>query len=219
MKIFLDTSNLEQIKKLLQYGIFDGITTNPSNLSKEGKNPKEQILAICAAFPTGDISVEVTEQEPQAVYAQAKEIAALAKNITVKIPCHKHYYEVIKKLVDEEIAVNVTLVFTLIQALMMCKLGVRYISPFVGRWDDIDINGSDILHEIREMIDGYGYQTQILAASLRNPRHLHEAISAGADVATLPPEILEKSLEHVLSNQGIEKFMADWKKLGIRQFP
>lgn len=219
MKIFLDTANVEEIKKWVNTGIIDGITTNPTLLSKEGKDPKKQILEICAIFPTGDISVEVTEADEKAVYTQAKEIAALSKNITVKIPCHKNYYAIIKQLVDEGISINITLVFTLIQSLMMCKLGVKYISPFIGRWDDIDVNGSELLYEIRDMIDRYSYDTQILSASLRNVRHLHEAINAGADVATLPAEVLEKSLNHILTNQGMEKFCADWKKLGIRQFP
>ncbi|MCL5875663.1 MAG: fructose-6-phosphate aldolase [Candidatus Dependentiae bacterium] len=219
MKIFLDTSNKENILKWLPLGIIDGVTTNPTTLSKEGKEPKKQILEICSAFPHGDISVEVTEQEPEKVYAQAKVIAALAKNITVKIPCQTRYYGIIKKLVEEKIAINITLVFTLIQATMMCKLGVRYISPFIGRWDDIDVQGSEFLYEIRAMIDEYGYTTQILAASLRSPRHLHEAITAGADIATVAPEILEKALNHLLTNQGVEKFLYDWAKADIKRFP
>ncbi len=219
MKIFLDTSNKNDIVKWLPTGIIDGVTTNPTTLSKEGSEPKKQILEICSAFPQGDISVEVTEQEPDKVYAQAKEIAGLAKNITVKIPCQLRYYAVIKKLVEEKIAINVTLVFTLIQATMMCKLGVRYISPFIGRWDDIDVQGADILYEIRAMVDEYGYKTQILAASLRSALHLHAAIASGADIATIAPEVLEKTLNHLLTNQGVEKFLHDWAKTGVKQFP
>lgn len=219
MKIFLDTSNKQDIVKWLPTGIINGVTTNPTTLSKEGNEPKKQILEICSSFPQGDISVEVTEQEPDKVYAQAKEIAALAKNITVKIPCQTRYYSVIKKLVEEKIAINVTLVFTLIQATMMCKLGVRYISPFIGRWDDIDVQGAELLYEIRAMVDEYAYQTQILAASLRSTRHLHDAIAAGADVATIAPQVLEKTLNHPLTNKGVEKFMQDWAKTGVKQFP
>lgn len=219
MKIFLDTAHVKDIKKWVEMGLLDGVTTNPSHLSKEGTDPKKIILEICALLPDGEISVEVTEKEPEAVYRQAKEIAALADNIVVKIPCHLDYYPVIKKLVEEDIKINVTLVFTLIQSLMMCKLHVHYISPFVGRWDDIDVEGSDILCEIRQMIDQYDFNTQLLAASLRNVRHIHQAILSDVDIITVPADLLEKSLIHPLTNQGIEKFNTDWQKLGIKQFP
>lgn len=219
MKIFLDTANLEGIKKWAATGLIDGVTTNPTHLSKEGRNPKDQILAICAALPEGEISVEVTEDDPDIVYKQAKDIASLANNILVKIPCHHKYYQVIKRLADEEIPLNITLVFTLIQGLMMCKLGVRYISPFIGRWDDIDVDGIELLPEMREMIDDYGFDTGILAASLRHVRHVHDAILAGVDAATVPLSIFEKMIEHPLTDQGMQTFKADWAKLGIRQFP
>lgn len=219
MKIFLDTANIQSIKKLAPTGLIDGVTTNPTHLSKEGGNPKEQVLAICDALPDGEISVQVTEQDPDAVYKQAKDIAALAENIVVKIPCHHRYYQVIRRLSHEEIPLNITLVFTLIQGLMMCKLGVRYISPFVGRWDDIDVQGIELLPELREMIDEYGFDTGILAASLRGVRHVHDAIIAGADAATVSPAIFEKMIEHPLTDHGIKQFNADWATLGMRQFP
>lgn len=219
MKIFLDTANLEGIKKWANTGLIDGVTTNPTHLSKEGKNPKDQILAICAALPEGEISVEVTEQDPDAVYKQAKDIAALAENIVVKIPCHHQYYQVIGRLVEEEIPLNITLVFTLIQGLMMCKLGVRYVSPFVGRLDDVDVDGIELLPEMREMVDEYGFDTGILAASLRGVRHVHDAIIAGADAATISLPVFATMIEHPLTDQGIKMFSADWAKLGIRQFP
>ena len=219
MKIFLDTANIEAIKTWNQTGIVDGITTNPTHLAKEGGDPKKVVLEICKLLPEKDISVEVTETEPEAVYKQAQQIAQLAKNIVVKIPCHQNYYAIIKKLVDEEIKINVTLVFTLAQSLFMSKLGVRYISPFVGRWDDIDVEGSDLLVEVRHMLDQYGYDTQLLAASLRGVRHLHMAILSGANVATLPITVLEKAIAHPLTDQGMEKFNSDWQKLGISQFP
>ncbi len=219
MKIFLDTANIQSIKKWIPTGLIDGITTNPTHLSKEGGDPKKRVLEICALLPKGDISVEITEQEPEQVYAQAKEIAQLAKNIVVKIPCHAQYYPIIKRLVDEKIPLNITLVFTLLQGLMMCKLGVRYISPFIGRWDDIDVEGIPLLHEMRHMIDFYGFETGVLAASLRHVRHVHDAVVAGADVATMPENILQKAVSHPLTDHGIEKFNADWQKLGIKQFP
>ena len=210
---------MEIIKKWAHSGIIDGVTTNPSHLSVQGKNPREHILEICKLLAQADISVEITEQEPQAVYTQAKEIAALSKNITVKIPCAVEYYPIIKKLVAEGIGINITLVFTLIQGIMMCKLGVKYISPFVGRLHDIDVDGIQLIHDLRNAIDSYGYETQILAASVRSVRDFHEVITAGADVATLPPEVLEKSVHHILTDQGMQKFDADWKKLGISKFP
>lgn len=166
-----------------------------------------------------DVSIEVTEQEPQRVYEQAKKIAQLAPNVVVKVPCHVDYYPLIHKLVQEDIPLNITLIFSLTQALFMCKLGVKYISPFVGRLDDIDSNGSELLYQLRAMVDEYNYATKILAASLRHPRHLHEAILAGADVATIPVELLTKASAHVLTDKGMKIFDTDWKKLGIATFP
>ncbi len=219
MKLFLDTANIETIKKWAATGIIDGVTTNPSHLSKEGVDPKKRVLEICSLLPAGEISVEVTEKDPQAVYKQAKKIAQLADNILVKIPCHKDYYAIIKQLVDEGIKINITLVFSVIQGVMMSKLGVFYISPFIGRWDDIDVDGVKLLYEMRQVMFQYGFETGILAASLRHVRHLHDAIMAGADAATVPLTVLEKALDHPLTDQGIAKFDADWQQLGIKQFP
>ena len=219
MKLFLDTADVKQIKKWKETGLIDGVTTNPTHLSKTKGNPQKTILEICKLLPKGEISVEVTQKKPEDVYKQAKAIAKLSKNILVKIPCHRDYYSVIAKLAKEKIKLNVTLVFTLIQGLMMCKLGVQYISPFVGRWDDIDVDGGEVLYQLRQMIDEYGFQTGLLAASIRGVRHFNDAILAGADVVTVPESVLEKSTDHVLTNRGIEKFDNDWKKLGIRKFP
>lgn len=219
MKIFLDTANAQSIKKLAATGLIDGVTTNPSHLSKEGGDPVKLVLEICSLLPEGEISVEVTEKNPEDVYKQAKKIAAMADNILVKVPCHKDYYAVIKRLVEEDVKLNITLVFSVVQGLMMGKLGVQYISPFIGRWDDIDVDGSALLVEMREMIDTYGFSTQILAASLRHVRHLHDAIMAGADAATVPVDVFEKSTSHLLTDQGIALFDAAWAKLGVKQFP
>lgn len=219
MKIFLDTANIEQIKKWIDTGLIDGITTNPSNLSKVGGNPKQTVLDICKLLPEGHISVEVTRSDPQDIYKQALEIAALSNNIWVKIPCHSRYYAVIQQLIKENIKLNITLVFTLLQSLMMCKLRAFYISPFVGRWDDIDVDGIEFISQTREMIDFYGFETQILAASLRTVQNFHDAIMAGADAVTLPFEIFEKSLDNPLTAQGMEKFTQDWTKLGVNHFP
>lgn len=219
MKIFLDTADTAIIKKFMPTGLIDGITTNPTNLSATKANPTERILEICKLVPKGQISVEVTELEPEKVYTQAKAIAKLADTIWVKIPCHERYYPIIKKLVDEDVKINITLVFTVLQALMMCKLGVYYISPFVGRWDELDVDGMQFIPEMRQMIDYYEFETKLLAASIRTVQHLHDALMAGADAATIAPDIFEKAIAHHLTDQGIEKFSKDWAKLGISQFP
>lgn len=219
MKIFLDTANVENIKKWVGTGVIDGITTNPSTLSKEGKDPKAVVLEICKLLPEGEISVEVTKSDPKDVYAQAKEIAKLKNNIWVKIPCHIKYYDVIKKLAEEGIKLNITLVFTVLQSLMMCKLGAYYISPFVGRWEDIDVDGMAFLPQMREMIEFYGYETKILAASIRSVQNFHEALTAGVDAITMPVDVFEKAVHNPLTDQGIEKFASDWAKLGVNHFP
>lgn len=219
MKLFLDTAHLKDIATWHETGIIDGVTTNPTHLSKEGGDPKKLIKDICALMKGYDISVEVTETEPNAIYKQAKEIASIADNVVVKIPCHHNFYAVIDKLTKEGIAINVTLVFTLIQGMIMAKLGVRYISPFIGRWNDIDVDGNAILEEMRYMIDDYQYDTEILAASIRTVRDVHDAILRGADVATLPVNVMEKMTTHPLTDKGIELFLADWQKLGIKHFP
>ncbi|MGE0206342.1 MAG: transaldolase family protein [Candidatus Babeliales bacterium] len=219
MKLFLDTADYKLLEEWASKGIIDGVTTNPTHLAKEGGDPKKVVQNIAELFPQGSISVEVTEVEAQKVYEQARKIADLAENIVVKVPCYPDYYPVIQKLVRENIPLNITLVFTLTQSLCMCKLGVRYISPFIGRLDDIDTSGIDLILQIRAMIDEYGYDTQLLAASIRSVNHLHAVIQAGADVATVPVEVLHKALHHPLTKQGMDKFLADWKKLGITQFP
>ncbi|HXW86058.1 MAG TPA: transaldolase family protein [Candidatus Bathyarchaeia archaeon] len=219
MKFFLDTAHVASIKELISTGLINGVTTNPTHLSKEKMAPREVVETICVFLPEGDISVEVTETEPDAVYKQACAIAQIAPNVIVKVPCYKTYYAVIKQLVDEDIPVNVTLVFSVLQGLMMCKLGVRYISPFVGRWNDIDMDGMEIVHELRALIDQYNFDTEILVASVRSVRQVHEAAMAGADVTTMPVDILQKMMDHPLTDQGMELFAQDWKRLHISHFP
>src|SRR5438477_1214481 len=148
MKIFLDTANTELITRWAQTGLIDGVTTNPTHLSKENTDPTQQILTICDILPTGIISVEITETDPESVYFQARKIASLSDNIAVKIPCHPDYYSIIKKLVEEGITLNITLVFSLTQGLMMAKLGVAYISPFIGRLDDTGADGIELIHNL-----------------------------------------------------------------------
>jgi transaldolase len=219
MKIFLDTADYAAIKEWSTTGVLDGVTTNPTHLSKEGKNPTERILEICSLLPDGVISVEVVETDPDAVYKQARAIFDLADNIAVKIPCHKDYYAVIKRLVQEKVPLNITLVFSLAQGLMMSKLGVDYISPFVGRLDDSGSDGMELIVQLRCMLNRYQFSTQLLAASIRDVAHFANSVLAGADVATVPVEVLEKVVKHPLTDKGMVQFIEDWKKLGIKQFP
>jgi transaldolase len=219
MKIFLDTAHIESIEKWAQTGLIDGVTTNPSHLSKEGKNPVEQVLAICDILPSGSISVEVTETEPDHVYIQARKLASLCDSIVIKIPCHAKYYHTIKKLIAEGIPLNITLVFSLAQGMMMAKLGAQYISPFVGRLDDINGNGVELIQHLRHIIDWYNFETELLAASIRDVEHFEQVMLAGADIATVPVAVFEKSLEHQLTDKGMAQFLEDWKKLNISRFP
>jgi transaldolase len=219
MKIFLDTAHVASIQKLAATGLIAGVTTNPTHLSNEDGSPLDVVKKICALLPHGAISVEVTEQKPEEVYRQAQKIAKIAPNVVVKIPCHLDYCELIHKLVQEGVKINITLVFTVLQGLMMAQLGVAYISPFVGRLDDNDVNGIQLVEDLRFVLDQYNLPTQLLAASLRSVRQVHEVAMAGADVATMKPEIFEQLLHHPLTDDGMELFESDWKKLEIKQFP
>ncbi|MGC2310033.1 MAG: transaldolase family protein [Candidatus Babeliaceae bacterium] len=219
MKIFLDTADVASIKKLAEKGVIDGITTNPTSLSKETGLPTDIILQICKILPQGSISVEITEKSPSAVYDQAKKIAALAENIVVKIPCYKDYYPIIKKLVDEGIKINITLLFSVMQGLMMAKLGVWYVSPFIGRLDDCGQDGLDLIRDLRTIFDEYEFETEILAASIRSVYNFQQTALAGADIATVPIKVFEQALEHPLTDKGMAQFDTDWQKLGIKQFP
>lgn len=219
MKIFLDTAELKKIKQWAATGLIDGVTTNPTHLSKEWGNPTELVKEICSVMKNGQVSVEVTEHSSVDVYNQAKKIAQISDNILVKIPCHPDYYSDIKKLIDEGIKLNITLVFSPIQAALMAKMGVQYVSPFIGRIDDIGYDGSNSLEEIRTIFDVYEFDTQIIAASIRSVKDFQQAIITGADVCTVPVDVFEKSMLHPLTDSGIKKFDADWQKLGIKQFP
>jgi transaldolase len=213
VKIFLDTANRTLIEQWLPTGLVDGVTTNPTLLSKEGPDTKKVLLDICAMVP-GHVSIEVVEKSPEDVYRQALEISKFAPNVVVKIPCSTMYLPVIRKLVKEGVKINVTLVFTALQSLIVAKLGVTYISPFIGRWDDIAIEGVDLVPTLVTLKKNYGFKSEILAASIRNILHWQKAAEAGADVVTLPPPLLEQALKHPLTERGIELFDNDWKKLG-----
>ena len=212
MKIFLDTANRELIKKWLPTGLIDGVTTNPSLMSKEGSDTKAVLRDICDMV-NGPVSIEVIEKKPEAVYEQAKEIASFAPNVVVKIPCLPEYMPVIHRLAKEDVKLNITLIFSEIQALLVAKLGVAYISPFVGRLDDIGTEGPNLIDNLVIIKQNYDFSSEILAASIRTVYHWQRAALAGADVVTLPPAVLEQGMKHPLTDRGVELFDADWKKL------
>lgn len=213
MKIFLDTASRELIKKLIPTGLINGVTTNPTLLSREGSDTKAVLRDICAMVE-GPVSIEIVEKSPEAVLAQARQIAQFAPNVVVKIPFAPQYLPVIHQLVQEEIMVNVTLVFSPLQALLVAKLDVELISPFIGRLDDTGVDGVAILEEIVSIKNLYEMSSQILAASVRSVAQWQRIAQTGVDIVTLPPAVFEQAMHHPLTDRGIELFDADWKKLG-----
>jgi transaldolase len=218
MKFFLDTAHYESIENALKTGLVDGVTTNPTLLSKEGNDPTELVKKI-AALPLDAVSVEVTEHEPEKIYKQAHRIADLGSNIVVKVPCAPQYLSVINKLSSEGVPLNITLVFSMLQGLCMARLGVKYVSPFIGRLDDIDSQGIQVLYDLKEIFSTYEFKTKILAASIRTVSHIHAAALAGVDCATVPLTLFELLTAHPLSEKGIALFERDWQKLPISEFP
>lgn len=212
MKFFIDTANINQIKEAASYGLLDGVTTNPSLVSKEGMDFRkllEEILKIV----DGPISAEVVSTDFNGIMKEANELAKIHENIVVKIPLIKEGIKAVKALTDEDIKTNVTLCFSASQALLAAKAGATYISPFVGRLDDISHNGMDLIEQIVQIYRNYNYKTQVLVASIRHPLHLVDAALMGADVATMPFDVIEKLFKHPLTDIGLEKFLSDWKKL------
>src|SRR5688572_12046373 len=212
MKIFLDTANLEEIKKGVDWGIVDGITTNPSLIAKEGRPLEEQIARICDLI-NGDISAEVIATTADEMVAEGRRIAKIHQNVVVKLPLTRDGIKACSALTKEGIRVNVTLCFTPAQALLAAKAGAYIISPFVGRLDDIGINGMELVHQIVQIYDNYGYSTQILAASMRTPNHVIESAMAGAHIATMPFKVLDQLFNHPLTDRGLEQFLKDWEKV------
>ncbi len=212
MKFFIDTANIEEIRKAASWGILDGVTTNPSLVAKEGKDFYEALKEICSVVP-GPVSAEVVSTSTEEMIAEGRKLARIAKNITVKIPCIPAGIPAIKALSSEGIRINVTLIFSPTQALVSAKVGAAYVSPFVGRLDDISHVGMDLVRQIRTIFDNYDFPTEILAASIRNPIHVVDAAMAGADVATMPFSVIEALLKHPLTDVGLKKFLDDWRKL------
>ena len=211
MKIFLDTANLDELRAGAKWGIVDGVTTNPSLIAKEGKPLKEQVAAICDIID-GPVSAEVVSVEAPAMIAEGRELAKIHKNIIVKVPLIKDGIEACAALSKEGIRVNVTLCFSPAQALLAAKAGAYFISPFVGRLDDIATEGMDLVRQIIAIYENYDYETQVLAASLRGPMHVVDAALAGAHIGTMPFKVLESLFNHPLTDKGLEQFLKDYNK-------
>ena len=212
MKIFLDTANLESIKKFNDMGLLDGITTNPSLMSKEGGNPKDGMAEITKIIK-GDVSLEVLSTEYSGMIEEGKKLRDYGENVVVKVPMTPDGLRACKALTAEGIPVNVTLIFSSNQAVLAAKAGAKYVSPFIGRVDDIGHDGMNLIQEIKTIFSNYNFKTQILVASVRHPLHVVEAAKIGADVVTLPPAVLDKMLKHPLTDIGLKNFLADWEKL------
>lgn len=212
MKFFLDTANIEEIRNAAEYGLIDGVTTNPSLVSKEGRDFKELLLEI-AKIVDGPISAEVVSTDAAGMLREAHDLAKVHKNIVVKIPMIKEGMKALKQLSKEGIKTNITLVFSPNQALVAAKLGATYVSPFVGRLDDISHVGMDLISDLVQIFANYKFPTQILVASCRNPLHIREAALMGAHVATMPFQVLEQLLKHPLTDIGLERFLKDWAKV------
>ena len=211
MRIFIDSANLEEIQKAADFGIIDGVTTNPSLIAKEGHDHHDQIRAICGLLD-GDISAEVVSTDVEGMVAEGRELAQIHDSVVVKIPLIREGIKAVGRLASEGIRTNVTLCFSPLQALLAAKAGAYLISPFIGRLDDIAHDGSELIREIVEIYDNYGYPTQVLAASARGPLHVKEAALAGAHVCTLPYKVFDQLFNHPLTDSGLEKFLADYRR-------
>ena len=213
MKFFVDTAEIKDIKELYETGLLDGVTTNPSLIAKSGRDFKEVVKEICSIVP-GPVSAEVASLEYDGMIAEGTVLAALADNVVVKLPLTLAGLKATKTFKERGIKINVTLCFSANQALLAAKAGATFISPFIGRIDDIGTDGMDLIAEIRTIYDNYDFDTEILAASIRSPNHVTQAALAGADVATIPPAVIYKLADHPLTKSGLEAFVKDWKSTG-----
>jgi transaldolase len=213
MKFFIDTANVEEIRNTNDLGLLDGVTTNPTLVSKEGREFKGLIKEICSIVD-GPVNAEVVSRHAEGMIHEARDLVKLADNIVVKIPLIEEGLKAVKILFSEGIKTNVTLCFSPTQALMAAKAGAAYVSPFVGRLDDISSTGMDLVEQIITIYDNYGFDTEIIVASIRNPTHVVDAALMGADIATIPYKVIQQLIKHPLTDIGLEKFLADWKKMG-----
>ena len=212
MKFFLDTANVEEIKKGLEMGLVDGVTTNPSLLAKEKRDPAQTIRGILTLV-RGPVSLEVLSTDAKGMVNEARELAALGEQVVVKIPMTEEGVKAVRTLHSEGIKANVTLIFQPLQALIAAKAGAAYVSPFVGRLDDISTRGMEIVGDIATIYSNYGYETEIIVASVRNPLHVLEAAMMGADIATIPFAVIKQLMNHPLTDIGIERFLKDYESL------
>ncbi len=215
MKLFLDTAHLEDIKRVAAMGLLDGVTTNPTLVSREEGRFHDILYNICEVV-NGPVNAEVVSTKSEEMIEEGRKLAKIHKNIVVKIPMTPDGMVATRKLSSEDIPVNVTLIFSPSQALLAAKAGAAYVSPFLGRLDDISHVGMDLVREIIAIFDNYGFETEVLAASLRHPLHVVEAALAGADIATMPPKVFDQLFKHPLTDIGLERFLADWNKVKDR---
>lgn len=214
MKFFIDTANLDEIKEAVELGLIDGVTTNPSLVAKEGDvDFKEHIAKICELVK-GDVSAEVTALDTAGMLSEGRELAKIADNVVIKVPLTLDGLKACRTFREEGTKVNVTLCFSAAQALLAAKAGASYISPFIGRLDDIGQDGMVLIRDIVQIYDNYGFATEVLAASIRHPMHIVDCALAGADVATIPFKVITQLVKHPLTDKGLEGFMSDWKKSG-----
>jgi len=213
MKFFVDSADLDQISELNDIGLVDGVTTNPSIIAKSGRDFKEVIAEICK-ITEGPVSAEVTATEASQMIAEGRDLRKIASNVCIKLPLTMDGLKACKTLSTEGAQTNVTLCFSANQALLAAKCGATFISPFIGRLDDLGFDGLELIEEIRTIYDNYGYETEILAASIRNVNHVKECAIIGADVMTAPPDVIRKLSNHVLTDKGLAAFLKDWEKTG-----
>lgn len=212
MKFFIDTANVKEIREAAGFGVVDGVTTNPSLVAKEGRDFREVIEEICSIVD-GPVSAEAVSLKADDMIKEAEGLAGIHKNIVVKLPMTKDGLKATRVLSGKGIRVNMTLVFSPMQALLAAKVGAAYVSPFVGRLDDISHYGMDLVRQVVTIFDNYGYDTEVIVASVRNPLHVLDAALAGAHIATIPFSVIDQLVKHPLTDIGIDKFLADWKKL------
>lgn len=212
MKFFIDTADIEEIRAAVDYGLVDGVTTNPSLIAKTGKDMGTVIEEICEVV-NGPISAEVVSTDADGMIAEARELAKIHDNIVIKIPMLPEGLKATRTLSQENIGVNMTLIFSPLQCLLAAKAGARFVSPFIGRLDDISQVGMDLIEQTVTIFDNYGYDAEIIVASIRNPVHVLEAAMLGADIATIPFKVINQLAKHPLTDIGLEKFLADWEKV------
>ena len=217
MKLFLDTAFVEEIKAAKEWGILDGVTTNPTLVAKTGKGFMEVVQDILSMVE-GPVSLEVVAQDAQGMVKQARQLRSLGEQVVVKIPATQEGIKAVKILSQEGVPTNVTLVFQPLQALLAAKAGATYVSPFVGRLEDIGHDAMDLVFDIKHIFDNYGFETQIIVASVRHPKHVLDAARMGADICTVPFKVMEQLFKHALTDKGLELFLADWSKVPGRPF-